>query len=81
MNLRAVVLAALASGVATPPSAAYGTVVGPLPHPQRQFYRSFLGKVPPELVASPNGWFNARRDLSLSMLRGQVVWLEFSFVN
>ena len=39
---------------------------------------SFWGQVPPELVASGE-WINSHEPLTLQSLRGNVVWLEFSF--
>lgn len=42
-------------------------------------YGSFLGGAPPELELPRDGWLNAEQPLSLSGLRGKVVWLEFSF--
>ena len=41
---------------------------------------SFLGKVPPEL-ATVGTSLNSDEPLQLANLRGQVVWLEFSFLN
>ena len=43
---------------------------------------SFLGKRPPELVVPENGWLNWKGgEISISKLRGHVVWLEFSFLH
>jgi hypothetical protein len=40
----------------------------------------FQGEVPP-VIESQGTWLNAEGPLTLSELRGQVVWLEFSFLH
>ncbi len=40
---------------------------------------SFLGKAPPEIVSDKNHWIGACEPLTLSKLKGQVVWLHFNF--
>lgn len=46
------------------------------------YSNSYLGKPPPELTAPKQDWLNTSgKALSLEKLRGQVVWLEFSFLK
>ncbi len=42
-------------------------------------FRSFKGRVPPEIVSSERHWVNASRAVTLERLRGKVVWLQFNF--
>ena len=46
---------------------------------QNRDRRSFLGKVPPELVSEKEHWIGTRGPLTLAKLRGRVVWLLFNF--
>lgn len=47
----------------------------------RKVRNSYLGKAPPELAADADTWLNAKEPLSLSKLKGKVVWLEFSYTH
>ena len=49
------------------------------PAQRRPYYYSQLGKRPPELRSSDAHWINAARKVTLSQLKGQVVWLQFNF--
>jgi thiol-disulfide isomerase/thioredoxin len=42
---------------------------------------SYLGKAPPELVSQKDQWLNSSEAITLGMLRGKVVWLEFGFLK
>jgi hypothetical protein len=42
---------------------------------------SYRGARPPELKVESWHWINASIPVSLSALRGRVVWLEFSFLG
>jgi hypothetical protein len=42
---------------------------------------SYLGARPPEFKVESWHWINASSPVSLSALRGRVVWLEFSFLG
>ena len=44
-----------------------------------KYFNSYLNQVPPELAEG--AWINSAENLSLAALRGQVVWLEFSFLQ
>jgi hypothetical protein len=44
-------------------------------------YKSFKGQTPPELEVRAKDFLNTRKPFSLKSLRGQVVWLEFSFIH
>lgn len=46
-----------------------------------KFGNSYLGKVPPEIVAAREQWINAPEGLQLGKLKGKVVWLEFGFLK
>ena len=43
-------------------------------------YGNFLNQVPPDFSSSGQ-WLNSEVPLTLSALRGHVVWLEFSFLR
>ncbi len=43
-------------------------------------HNSYLNQVPPELPTD-SPWINSLEPLTLDALRGQVVWLEFSFLS
>ena len=46
------------------------------------YSNSYIGKVPPELVMAKGArWLNAEDPVTLSKLKGRVVWLEFSFIH
>ena len=49
------------------------------PEQRRPYYHSQLGQRPPELLSRDAHWINATRKLTLSELKGQVVWLQFNF--
>ncbi len=40
---------------------------------------SFLGKAAPELVSKPTHWLGEGSGVTLSELKGKVVWLQFNF--
>jgi len=43
---------------------------------------SYIGKAPPELAMAKGArWLNTKKPVSLSQLKGRVVWLEFSFIH
>jgi hypothetical protein len=42
-----------------------------------KYFRSYLGKTPPELASEPSHWINAPSALKLADQTGKVVWLEF----
>ena len=44
-----------------------------------RYLNSYMNESPPEL--SDGVWLNSEQPLSLAALRGQVVWLEFSFLH
>lgn len=47
-----------------------------------QYFNSYKGKAPPELVSDKENWFNGGdAAITLEKLKGKVVWLEFSFIN
>jgi len=46
-----------------------------------KFGHSYLGKAPPEIVATKDQWINAPEGLKLGALKGKVVWLEFGFLK
>ena len=46
-----------------------------------KFGHSYLGKAPPEIVATKDQWINAPEGLKLGALQGPVVWLEFGFLK
>ncbi len=49
---------------------------------KRIYSNSYLGKTPPELAAPKENWLNTKKKtLSLKELKGEVVWLEFSFLK
>lgn len=41
--------------------------------------RSFRGKTPPELVSDKEHWIGATEQVTLTKLKGHVVWLQFNF--
>lgn len=45
----------------------------------KHYYKSFLGKKPPELKAAAAHWVNQSSAVTLEKLHGRVVWLEFNF--
>jgi hypothetical protein len=49
---------------------------------ERLSTHSYRGQRPPELRVEARHWINTSMlAVSLSALRGRVVWLEFSFLN
>jgi hypothetical protein len=40
---------------------------------------SYLGKIPPEIVADEGHWLGTARPVTLAELKGKVVWLQFNF--
>ena len=47
---------------------------------RKHYYRSFTGKVPPELRSSPDHWVNRTKGgLTLAKLKGKTIWLQFNF--
>lgn len=44
-------------------------------------FKDMVGKQAPEIRARKKHVFNAERPPKLKKLRGQVVWLEFSFIH
>lgn len=46
---------------------------------KNEFARTLHGDVPPELATTAVTWLNTDAPLSLSSLRGKVVYLEFGF--
>ncbi len=47
-----------------------------------QYFNSYKGKAPPELVSDKENWFNGGdAAITFEKLKGKVVWLEFSFIN
>ncbi|MBB75334.1 MAG: hypothetical protein CMJ75_12565 [Planctomycetaceae bacterium] len=49
------------------------------PEQRRPYYYSQLGERPPELLSRDSHWLNATRKMTLTQLKGQVVWLQFNF--
>ena len=48
---------------------------------KQEYFNSYKGKAPPELVSAQGDWINSDKALTLKGLQGKVVWLEFSFIN
>ena len=48
---------------------------------EKTFSNDYLGKAPPSLEAPAEQWLNVKKPLRLKALKGQVVWLEFSFLT
>ena len=48
-------------------------------HGQKYERNSYLGETPPELVSEKDQWIGASEPLTLTELKGKVVWLHFNF--
>jgi hypothetical protein len=42
-------------------------------------HNSYVGKEPPELVSRTEHWLGWHEKVTLSDLKGRVVWLQFNF--
>ena len=58
-----------------------GTVVVAARADRKIYSNSYLDKEPPELVAEAGHWLNTGEARTLESLKGNVVWLEFSFIH